>query len=144
MNLQNILHKFYYSATLWDLRLIHQRFTPKTITYNSLLYLEIIYAMNGKCTASKLANLLYVSKPAVTLKVNELIKDGFIQKIRDPKDQRKNYLFVNEAFLSKYRLYRKEDAITIEKLIHEYPKEEIAIFCKILDRIATIYLEEEE
>ena len=71
MELQKALDTFYYSTALCDLRLMNKQFVDKNITYNSLLYLELIFSMEGKCTASKIAELLYISKPAVTLKINE-------------------------------------------------------------------------
>ena len=56
MELKKELNRFYYSTALCDLRLMNQSFEDETITYNSLLYLELIFTMNGKCTVSKLQN----------------------------------------------------------------------------------------
>ena len=92
MNLRKALDTFYYSTALCDLRLMNKKFVNENITYNSLLYMEVIFSMNGTCTASKLAELLHISKPAVTLKINELIKQGLVTKSTDPEDRRKNYL----------------------------------------------------
>ena len=76
MELRKALDTFYYSTALCDLRLMNKQFVDENITYNSLLYIELIYTMNGTCTASKLAELLHVSKPGVTLKLNELLRQG--------------------------------------------------------------------
>ena len=54
MELRKALDAFYYSTALCDLRLMNKQFVDETITYNSLLYLELIYTMEGKCTASQL------------------------------------------------------------------------------------------
>ena len=89
MDLRKSLDKFYYSTALCDLRLMNKQFVDENITYNSLLYLELIFTMNGKCTASQIADLLHISKPAVTLKINELIRKGLVTKEPDPKDRRK-------------------------------------------------------
>ena len=73
MNLRDSLSAFYYSHALCDLQLMNRPFSRPTVTYNSLLYLEIIYSMQGTCTASRLADLLCVSRPGVTKKVHELL-----------------------------------------------------------------------
>lgn len=86
MELRRALDSFYYSTALCDLRLMNRQFIDENITYNSLLYLELIYAMDGRLTASKIAEMLCVSKPAVTLKINELIRQGLVVKTPDPKD----------------------------------------------------------
>lgn len=64
MELRKALDSFYYSTALCDLRLMNRQFIDENITYNSLLYLELIYAMDGRLTASKIAEMLCVSKPA--------------------------------------------------------------------------------
>lgn len=48
MELRRALDSFYYSTALCDLRLMNRQFIDENITYNSLLYLELIYAMDGR------------------------------------------------------------------------------------------------
>lgn len=144
MNLRKELDSFYYSTALCDLRLMNREFVDKNITYNSLLYLELIFSMNGKCTASKLAELLYVSKPAVTLKVNELIKQGFVKKTQDPDDKRKYYLSVDEDMVPKYKVYRKQDEQAINTITEKFSEEDIDKFCQMLKIISDINYNEIE
>lgn len=61
MELRKALDSFYYSTALCDLRLMNRQFIDENITYNSLLYLELIYAMDGRLTASKIAEMLCLS-----------------------------------------------------------------------------------
>ena len=56
MELRKALDTFYCSTALCDLRLMNKQFVDENITYNSLLYIELIYTMNGTCTC-----LLYTS-----------------------------------------------------------------------------------
>lgn len=142
MNLRKALDTFYYSTALCDLRLMNKKFVNENITYNSLLYMEVIFSMNGKCTASKLAELLHISKPAVTLKINELIKQGLVTKSTDPEDRRKNYLSVNEDAVPKYKVYRRQDQAVIEKIMERYSQEDIDKFCHMLDIISDVNFEE--
>jgi len=98
--------------------------------------------MNGECTASKIAEMLHVSKPAVTLKINELIRQGLVTKTTDPCDRRKNYLSVNEETVPRYRIYRYQDNKAIQRITERYSQEDIQKFCDMLSIISDINFEE--
>lgn len=142
MELRKALDTFYYSTALCDLRLMNKQFVDENITYNSLLYIELIYTMNGTCTASKLAELLHVSKPGVTLKLNELLRQGLITKTPDPHDKRKNYLSVNDDAIPQYKVFRRQDSEAIQRITDRFTPEEIGKFCEMLDIISDINFEE--
>ena len=142
MDLRKALDTFYYSTALCDLRLMNKQFIDENITYNSLLYIELIYTMNGTCTASKLAELLNVSKPGVTLKLNELLRQGLITKTPDPTDKRKNYLSVNGDAIPQYKVFRRQDSEAIKRITDRFTPEEIGKFCEMLDIISEINFEE--
>ena len=142
MDLRKALDTFYYSTALCDLRLMNKQFIDENITYNSLLYIELIYTMNGTCTASKLAELLHVSKPGVTSKLNELMRQGLITKRPDPKDKRKSYLFVNDDAIPQYKVFRRQDSEAIKRITDRFTPEEIGKFCEMLDIISEINFEE--
>lgn len=141
MNLKKALDAFYYSTALCNLRLMNEKFDEEHITYNSLLYLELIFTMNGKCTVSRIADLLNISRPGVTLKVNELIKQGLVTKTPDPDDRRKNYLTVNEEAIPRHKLYRYQGNEALKRITDEYSAEEIGMFCDMLDMISEINFE---
>ncbi len=142
MKLRKSLDTFYYSAALCDLRLMNKQFVSESITYNSLLYIELIYTMNGTCTASKLAELLNVSKPGVTSKLNELLRQGLITKTPDPNDRRKSYLSVNEEAIPQYKVFRRQDNEAIKRITDRFTPEEIGKLCEMLDIISEINFEE--
>ena len=142
MELRKSLDTFYYSSALCDLRLMNKQFVDENITYNSLLYIELIYTMNGSCTASKLAELLHVSKPGVTSKLNELLRQGLITKTPDPVDKRKNYLSVNDEAIPQYKVFRRQDSEAIKRITERFAPEEIGKFCEMLDIISKINFEE--
>lgn len=98
--------------------------------------------MKGKCTASRIANLLQVSKPAITLKINALIRQGLVLKVPDPDDRRQNILTVNEEAVLKYKVYRRQDNEAIARIQENFSEEEIQQFCRMLDIISTINYEE--
>lgn len=142
MNLKKALDSFYYSTALCNLRLMNEKFVDENITYNSLLYLELIFTMNGECTVSRIADLLNISRPGVTLKVNELIKQGLVTKTPDPNDRRKNYLTVNEDAMQQYKIYRQQYNEVVRRITDKYSIEEIRMFCDMLDMISEINFEE--
>ena len=142
MNLRDSLNAFYYSNALCDLQLMNRQFSHPAITYNSLLYLEIIYSMQGKCTASKLADLLCVSRPGVTKKINELIDQGLIVKTPDPKDGRKYFLSVNEDTAPQYRIYRQQDDLAVKIITEKYSEEDVKKFSEMLQILTSINYEE--
>lgn len=121
---------------------MNKHFVDENITYNSLLYIELIYTMNGTCTASKLAQLLHVSKPGVTLKLNELLRQGLIKKATDPNDKRKYYLSVNDDAIPQYKVFRRQDSEAIKRITDTFTIEEIDKFCSMLDIISEINFEE--
>lgn len=142
MDLKAALDAFYYSTVFCDLRLMNKHFVDETLSYNSLLYLELIFSMKGKCTASRIANLLQVSKPAITLKINALIRQGLVLKVPDPDDRRQNLLTVNEDVLLKYKVYRRQDNEAINRIKKNFSEKDIQKFCSMLDIISTINYEE--
>lgn len=142
MNLRDSLNAFYYSNALCDLQLMNRQFSHPAITYNSLLYLEIIYSMQGACTPSKLADLLCVSRPGVTKKLNELLDQGLIIKTPDPNDGRKFYLSVNEEKAPQYRIYRQQDDLAIKTISERYSVQDIEKFSEMLQILTSINYEE--
>ena len=124
MDLRKALDTFYYSSALCDLKLMNKKFVDENITYNSLLYLELIYTMNGKCTASK------------------IIKQGLVTKTNDPHDKRKNYLFVNEEAAPQYKVFRRQDNEVIKRITDKYSDKDIQNFCEMLNIMSEINFEE--
>ena len=143
MNLRDELNSFYYSTALCDLRLMNRKIDGKNLSYNSLLYLELIHSMHGKCTASAIAELTGVSKPGVTSKLNELYNAGYIIKTPDIMDKRKIYLEVNEDKLPLFRIYKKQDELVLKRLNEHFSEADIEKFCKMLSIITEINYNEE-
>lgn len=144
MELKKALDTFYYSTALCDLKLMNKQFEDEKITYNSLLYLELIFSLGGKCTSTDIAKLLYISKPAVTLKIKELIEQGLVIKTPDKSDKRKFYLSVNEEKMPKYKIYKAQDQTAIERIKSQFSSEDIHKFCQMLNIISDINFEEIE
>lgn len=97
--IRKVLTKLSHDLAIADLRLQNTLAKKIKLTYNDILYLNIIEARSGEYTASQLADMLHVSRPYVTQKINELEQRGCISKQQDPNDKRVHYLFIEESGL---------------------------------------------
>ncbi len=141
MFLQNTLNQFFYTMTINELQLMNEKFQSLNVTYNSLLYLDII-AYSDQCTTTFLAQSLHISKSAVTIKINEMVKQGLITRHQSEADKRVFYLKLNEDIADIYRKYDKALYKAIEVADKTYSKQELETFCKIMSDIEKIYIEE--
>ncbi|QQO09227.1 MarR family winged helix-turn-helix transcriptional regulator [Breznakiella homolactica] len=141
MNLFRTISDFYYDITLHELRLMNRNTLYPDITYNSLLYLDII-AYKKKTTVSELSGTLHVSKSAVTIKVNELVKQGLVEKVQSPDDRRVHYISVKPEVQKDYELYNRNLSNAVKALQDRYPEKDITLFCEMLGLVRTHYIQE--
>ncbi len=143
-NIKQALDKLFHDSAIAELRLLHNGTSDASLTYNDILYLSIIEAHDGEYTASNIADMLHVSRPAVTQKINELAKGGYINRVQSAGDKRVYQLFTNRASKSKayYETVDKTDAAISAKLAQKYSAEQIALFCEMTDAIGQILLNE--
>lgn len=139
MGLDDALKRFYYRTMLEELRAMNGSRLLPGISYNSLLYLDII-DMTPDCTVSRLAELLHVSKSAVTIKVKELLKQGLIEKQGSPEDRRVSFLRINPAIAGEFRSYDKAMDRAMRAVKKMFTAEDIGTFCDILDLFSRSYL----
>ncbi|MEG0077917.1 MarR family transcriptional regulator [Anaerorhabdus sp.] len=142
MDIKNTIKNYFHEMTLNELHLMNDG-TDWDISYNSLLYLDLIN-MTPNCTGSYLAEKLNISKAAVTLKLNELIKDGLVVKKQSEEDRRVFYVEVSSESEDYYKQYGKALNRAILKVKEKYDEKEIQIFCAILDEIRSEYIREME
>lgn len=123
--------RFYCNLSMFELQMINKGVDGK-VSYGDALYLDIIH-FNPGCTVSRLAEILNVSKPAVTVKVNSLMEQGYLVKTKSEEDARVNYLTTAPGTEDLYR----QEAAELEKIIAElrqrFPQEDLDKFCEILD-----------
>lgn len=142
MRLHDALNRFYYDQSLNELRLMNESPLHPNMTYNSLLYLDLI-SYREKCTASYLAEVLHISKSAVTIKMNELIRQGLVVRTQSGEDKRVYYLSVSPEIAEEFRRYDRKLDRAVEALAQRYTAEEIGLFCDMLDLVRERYLEPE-
>ena len=131
------LSKLIHDTAIFELMLHNLEYTDKVITYNSLLYLDMIKGKNGLYTASNIADLLKVARPSVTQKINELEYAGYITKKQSEKDKRVFYLFVTEKYDVIFNSYFGEgvdiDSEVISLLTSKFSEKEVDKFFEMID-----------
>lgn len=142
MSLEKSLAEFFYSRTLNELRLMNSNKLYPNISYNGLLYLDLI-SYTENCTVSYLAKMLHISKSAVTMRVNELIEHGWVTKTQSETDKRVFYLSVTKELEEDYYEYDLSLTRIIRKVEKNYTEEEIKMFSQMLGDIREEYLKDE-
>lgn len=138
MNPTKAIDRLYYNIILNELRMMNENILYHNITYNSLLYLDLIsYTQN--CTVSFLANALRIAKSSVTLKVNELIKQGLVQKKQSEHDRRVYFLTVQPEILDEFKKLDQATHYAVEQVKKQYAPKEIEHFCEMLEAFSNHY-----
>lgn len=105
------------------------------MSYRDIMYINLIMFMDN-CTVSKLAKMLNISKPAVTVRVNQLIEKGIVIKKKSKTDERVNILMISPEI---YTMYGDEDRRinhSLAKLCEDYSPEDIAKFSEMLSSLS--------
>ncbi|QNL45473.1 MarR family transcriptional regulator [Oscillibacter hominis] len=129
--------EFYYHMALYELRMMNGADFFNGLSYNSLLYLNVIW-MTEECTVSKIADTLGVTKPAVTLKINELARTEAIVKTRSEKDRRVYYIRLSPRMEALFANYDRVFDHIETALKNQYAEEQLSLFEEILRTISEI------
>lgn len=154
-NLLDAINHYYYGTSLWELKLANKENGWKGgpgqqesgwlqgLSYHSFLYLNVIYD-TPNCTISRLSELLHVSKSAVTMRVNELVKQGILTKTRSLDDKRVVYITLSEELADIYLKYDTHTNHIAQDLRKQYSEEELELFCRIMHSLAELEAERSE
>lgn len=142
--IKNVINRLFHDGAIAELRLLNNGMVNCDLTYNDILYLSIIDAHSGEYTASNIADMLYVSRPAVTQKINDLEEKGYIYKVQSETDKRvyKLHIDKNGASREYYKITDKTNNDIIEKISKDFTEEQITLFCEMTEKVCKIMLEE--
>ncbi len=131
-----VMDKFSHDMSLSELQQVYTNRSGNDLSYHDMLYLNIIMAHPNKYTSSQIADLLKITRPAVTQKINELTKKGYIVRTQSKKDKRIFYL----ATHPKKTIYTEKDIQTelkVSKLLTEkYGEEKVDLMCEMLEYLS--------
>jgi DNA-binding MarR family transcriptional regulator len=135
MNFIETMDYFFYRSSLGELRWMQRRDHSFGLSYHSLLYLNIIASMPG-CTVSRLADMLGITTPGITEKVNGLVRKGLVEKTQSEEDHRVFRLNLRPDVKDMYDDWDRFSGDMETWLLEKYSKEDMALFCRILRDIA--------
>lgn len=135
MKLTSKINDFYYHMSLYELQVMNGGDFFKGLSYNSLLYINVIEQMKD-CTASKIADALGITRSAVTIKLNELERQGAIVKEKSETDRRVTYVRLSPGMADLLSIYDQIFEKIEEDLRTKYTTEELDLFMKILQDIS--------
>lgn len=142
MRLEESLSTFYYDMVVAELRMMGQQ--EMAISYNSVLYLDLISYLeqHGGCTVSHLAEVLHVSVPAVTMKVQGLVREGLVEKKRDETDRRKQYIVCSKTVRQVLADYDRPFGRAVRQIENGFTETEIQQFIHFLSALSKAYQKE--
>ncbi|MFD1706157.1 MarR family winged helix-turn-helix transcriptional regulator [Siminovitchia sediminis] len=101
--------------------------------------IRLVYK-NGPIRASELADMLFVHRSAITVRVDKLVKKGLLERQRDEEDRRNVFLNVSEKGKTYYETLEKKINEFVGSIIQDIPKEDMENFLNVFETIAS-YIE---
>lgn len=129
------MNYFYYHMSLYELQIMNGNDYYHGLSYNSILYLNVIAQME-ECTVSKIAEALNITKSAVTIKINELMKLGAVIKTQSTQDKRMFYIRISPDMEKNFLIYDQMFIDVVKKLKTQYSEEQLDLFNEILHSIS--------
>jgi DNA-binding MarR family transcriptional regulator len=125
------MNYFYFRASLSELKMLNVSDYTLGISYHSMLYLNVIANVEN-CTVSRLSELMQITKSGATLKVNELVKHGFVEKTQSAEDGRVFHLTLTPKIAEVYAMFDTMSAEMERDLRARYTEREIELFAAML------------
>lgn len=94
--------------------------------------------MNQKVMVTDISKRLKVTLPAVTHKVNELVKKNYIEKVPSEKDLRVIYIRLTQEGKSYVESIRDDYYRPIEILVNHLGEDDTKTFLRLLDKVSEI------
>lgn len=134
MNIVDEMNYFYYHMSLYELQVMNGSDYFGGLSYNSVLYLNVI-DQTKDCTVSKIAEVLGITKSAVTLKINELEKTGAVVKTRSETDRRVYYVRLSPRMEETINIYNEVFKKIEVSLREKYTDSQLNLFGEIMHMI---------
>ena len=144
-DLRDVLNRYYYDATVCDLRHLSKTGQGE-LSYNSVMYLDVISyqeeMLQEGCTVGSLAKTLRISNSAATMKVQELVKLGLVEKERSAADRRVLRLHLTKQAGDALKAYDRPFERAVQRVESTFSPEEVQTFCAILQMFIDEYKQE--
>lgn len=138
MTFRESFDRMYRSISVMDVRNSESGRIPQ-LNYRDMLYLYII-ALTEDCTVSKTAELLGVSLPAVTKRINSLEERGLVTKTKQEGDGRFKTVSLTRRGLEIMYADEGELAEILDRVEASLSEEELRTVCRVMDMTAEMVL----
>ncbi len=141
--LDDLFNDVYEKFKLHFYRSIFKGFEGReaTLTSTETLCVEAINAM-GRPTIKELTDFMEISQSNMAYRVSNLIEKGYIKKIQSKEDKRVYYLEPTEKFYNYYEVRTKYIDTVMNRILDNFPKEEVDILIKILGSMSNEHMYE--
>ena len=103
-----------------------------TLTTVETFCMEIIYALDSP-TVAEFARMANISSPNAAYKINNLVKKGYLRKVRSERDKREYHLEVTEKYLNYYNISYNYMNTVMQRIEERFPPEDVERLKMILD-----------
>ena len=121
MTITDKMNSFYYHMSLYELQMMNGSDYFNGLSYNSLLYINVIEQLED-CT--------------VTIKINELVRQKLVLKEQSSMDKRVYYLRLSPEIANIMGLYDEIFQKVESDLRTKYTEEQLELFGDILQTIS--------
>ena len=134
MSLQEAFTNVYMKFKLHFYQKVFERLQDReaTLTTVETFCMEIIYALNHP-TIAEFARIANISSPNAAYKINNLVKKGYLKKVRSVHDKREYHLEVTEKYLNYYNIsYNYMDTV-MQRIESRFSPDEMDTLIKVLE-----------
>ena len=131
--LQDAFKEVYIKFKLHFYQSVFGKFESReaTLTTVETFCMETIYAM-GSPTVAEFAAQMSISSPNAAYKINNLVRKGYLKKLRSTQDKREYHLQVTEKYLDYYDVSNRYLEQVIGRMEERFSREEVDTLYRIL------------
>ncbi len=139
--LTKALKKILHDSALYELKRLYSYDKKSDLSYHDTLYLNIIEAHPNKYTSSQIADLLKITRPSVTEKINQLCKKGYILRTQSEHDKRVFFLSIHPDSPKDYETSASYEDEVERKFLEEYGSEKVDMLCEMIVKLSDMLCE---
>lgn len=134
------INKITHDSAFYELKRLYSNDKKSQLSYHDTLYLNIIEAHPNRYTSSQIADLLNITRPSVTEKINQLCKKGYILRTQSPNDKRSFYLSINPDSPKDYEMVSEYQNEIEAMILDKFGPEKVEIFCELTEYLSELIL----
>ncbi len=135
------INKITHDTALYELKRLYSHDKKSELSYHDTLYLNIIEAHPNKYTSSQIADLLKITRPSVTEKINQLCKKGYILRTQSETDKRVFYLSINPNSPKDYETTASYEDEIERAILEKFGDENVDLLCEMIEYLSDLLSE---